>query len=224
MILAAGRGERMGSLTARSPKPLLEAGGRPLIEHVISLLTDAGIREVVVNHAYLGHLIEARLGDGRHLGVEIAYAAEPGGALETGGGILAALPLLGEEPFLAINADVWSDVDLASLPRSPTGLAHLVLVPNPEHHPSGDFALREDGSVSAFGEPRYTMAGIGVYRPEMWNGCKPGPFRLAPLLRFYMGHGRVTGEVHTGGWSDVGTPERLATLDTELRAKHSRPD
>ncbi|MEM7404883.1 MAG: N-acetylmuramate alpha-1-phosphate uridylyltransferase MurU [Pseudomonadota bacterium] len=222
MILAAGRGKRMGSLTQTCPKPLLQAGGVTLIEHVIAQLLNAGIREFVINHAYLGHRIVEHLGDGRRFGADIVYAAEPEGALETGGGIMAALPLLGPDPFLVANADVWCDLDLATLPWVPAGLAHLVLVANPDHHAAGDFAVGADGRLNAYGEPRFTMAGISVFRPELWNGCRPGRFRIPPLLRYYMGLGQVSGEVYAGRWSDVGTPERLAALDAELRRESRR--
>ncbi|WP_297527390.1 N-acetylmuramate alpha-1-phosphate uridylyltransferase MurU [Thiohalobacter sp.] len=216
MILAAGRGERMRPLTDRTPKPLLEAGGQPLIVHHLRALAVAGIRELVINHAHLGAQIEATLGDGSRFGVRIRYSPEPEGALETGGGILQALPLLGEAPFLVINGDVWADVDYAALAAAPEGLAHLMLVDNPPHHPEGDFHLDAAGRVHAEDSPRLTFGGIGVYRPELFAGCRPGRFPLAPLLRNAMAAGQVTGWHHHGDWIDVGTPERLVQLRRRL--------
>jgi MurNAc alpha-1-phosphate uridylyltransferase len=215
MILAAGRGNRMRPLTDRVPKPLLEAGGRPLIQYHIERLAAAGIRDIVINHAHLGEQIEATLGDGSRFGVRIRYSPEHT-ALETGGGIFKALPLLGPEPFLVINGDIWSDLDPAGLQMHETDLAHLVLVDNPPHHPSGDFALT-DGRVQADGERRLTFSGAGVYSPALFADCRPGAFPLAPLLRAAMAEGRVGGEHHAGRWLDIGTPERLAELDRLLR-------
>jgi MurNAc alpha-1-phosphate uridylyltransferase len=217
MILAAGRGERMRPLTDRTPKPLLRVGGKSIIAYHLENAARAGIREVVINLAHLGSQIESALGDGRRFGLRIHYAREPEGALETGGGIFNALPLLGLEPFAVINGDVWTDFDLARLPPQPPALAHLVLVDNPSHHPSGDFALI-GGRVYPDGPDRLTFAGIGVYRPELFAGCTAGPFKLAPLLRRFMAAGAVTGERFTGRWLDVGTPERLAELDAALSA------
>ncbi len=216
MILAAGRGERMRPLTDRTPKPLLEAGGRPLILWQIEALREAGFRELVINLAHLGDRLQAALGDGAAFGVRIAYSPEPEGALETGGGIRHALPLLGPAPFLVVNGDIWTDYDYARLPAEPEGLAHLVLVDNPPHHPEGDFALQA-GRVLPEGEPRYCFSGIGVYRPELFADLPEGRFPLAPVLRRAMAAGRVTGEHHAGLWSDVGTPARLAELDRRLR-------
>jgi MurNAc alpha-1-phosphate uridylyltransferase len=222
MILAAGRGERMRPLTDHIPKPLLEAGGKPLIFHHIERLAAAGYRELVVNHAHLGERIEAALGDGTHFGVRIRYSAE-GKALETGGGIFRALPLLGPDPFLVVNGDVWTDIDFARLRLEEGLLAHLVLVDNPPHHPRGDFALA-DGLVLADGEPRYTFSGIGLYHPDLFRDCAPGAFPLAPLLRSAMDRGLVSGARHEGIWLDIGTPERLAELDRLLadRTRESR--
>jgi MurNAc alpha-1-phosphate uridylyltransferase len=219
MILAAGRGERMRPLTDRMPKPLLPVAGRPLIVWHIERLAAAGMRDVVINHAHLGDQIEALLGDGDAWGVRIRYAEEPAGALETAGGIANALPLLGDEPFLVINGDIFCDWDVA---RARTAicddlLAHLVLVPNPEHHPAGDFTLL-DGKVLANGSAMLTFAGIGIYRPELFAGIARGQVaKLAPLLDTAIAAGRVSGELHGGRWVDVGTPERLAALDADLR-------
>jgi len=215
MILAAGRGERMRPLTDHTPKPLLEAGGKPLIVYHIERLAAAGIRHIVINHAHLGERIEAALGDGASWSVLIRYSPE-GEALETGGGIFRALPLLGPEPFLVVNGDIWTDLDFSSLRLGDGLLAHLVLVENPPHNLRGDFALA-DGRVLAVGEPRYTFSGIGIYRPELFRHCEHGAFPLAPLLREAMARSLVSGELYRGRWSDVGTPTRLQALDQMLK-------
>ena len=217
MILAAGRGERMRPLTDRAPKPLLEAAGKPLIQYHIEALREAGFTELVVNHAHLGAQIVARLGDGRAFGVRIDYSPEPGGALETGGGIRQALPLLGEGAFVVVNADIWTDYPYRQLRREPEGLAHLVLVDNPDYHRDGDFQLNGD-QVSAEGDTRLTFSGIGLYRPELFAAVPQGRFPLAPLLRSAMQAGQVSGEHYRGRWMDIGTAERLAELDRQLRA------
>ncbi|MPS29258.1 MAG: nucleotidyltransferase family protein [Alcaligenaceae bacterium] len=222
MILAAGRGERMRPLTDTVPKPLLPAGGKPLIVWHIERLARAGLRDIVVNHAWLGARIEEALGDGSRWDVRLRYSAEPT-ALETAGGIRQALPLLGGEPFLVINGDIWTDWDpalaqaaAADLSRQ-DHLAWLVLVANPAHHPAGDFRLAPSGQVQD-GEPRLTFAGIGVYQPALFAGLPAGePARLAPLLRTAMAAGRAGGMRHDGRWTDVGTPRRLADLDASLQ-------
>lgn len=219
MILAAGRGERMRPLTDHTPKPLLPVAGRALIDYHLEALARAGLREVVINHAHLGEQIEAALGNGSRHGLRISYSPEPEGALETGGGILQALPKLAPEPFLVINGDIWTDYDYARLPQRLDGLAHLVLVDNPPQHPDGDFHLHPDGSVQEAGGRRLTFSGIGVYRPELFAGGEPGRFPLAPLLRRAIAAGRVSGEHFTGRWVDVGTPERLRALDRELSGR-----
>ncbi len=216
MILAAGRGERMRPLTDQTPKPLLALAGKPLIQYHIEALREAGFRELVINHAWLGEQIVHYLGDGARFGVEIAYSPEPQGALETGGGIYHALPLLGDEAFLVVNGDIWTDYPYARLKHPPQQLAHLVLVDNPSHHPQGDFSL-ENGRVSGNGKAALTFSGIGLYHPALFSACSPGVFPLAPLLRDAMRNGQVTGEHYTGGWTDVGTPQRLAELDAQLR-------
>ncbi len=217
MILAAGRGERMRPLTDTTPKPLLPVGGRPLIEWHLQALAEAGFRDVVINHAWLGAQIEQRLGNGERFGLRIRYSPEPAGALETAGGIVNALPLLGDGPFVVINGDIWTDYPLAQLPRSlGEDLAHLVLVDNPPQHPQGDFVLQE-GRVVADAEPCLTFSGIGVYAPQLFAGLEPGVRPLAPLLRAAMGEQRVGGEHYRGRWFDIGTPERLAELDRMLR-------
>lgn len=212
MILAAGRGERLRPLTDRTPKPLLTVAGRSLIEHLIDALARAGFREIVINHAHLGERIEAALGDGRRYGVAIAYSPEVE-ALETGGGIHRALPLLRPGPFLVVNGDLWTDYPFARLRRPLAAMAHLVLVPNPPHHPEGDFAF-EAGRVRADDGPRLTFSGIGVYAPALFKDCGPGRFPLAPLLRAAMARGEVSGERYDGVWSDVGTRERLEALNS----------
>ena len=216
MLLAAGRGERMRPLTDEKPKPLLEAGGKALIVHLIESLAAQGFSELVINHAWHGTLIEQHLGDGSRLGVSILYSAEGDRALETGGGIRHALPLLGNDPFMAVNADIWTDFPFGALPRSPESLAHLVLVDNPGHHPDGDFTL-SGSRVSAGGGTRLTFSGIGVYRPELFAALPEGCYPLAPILLDACREERVTGEHFTGAWRDVGTPERLAQLDRDLR-------
>ncbi len=220
MILAAGRGERMRPLTDVHPKPLLKVAGKALIEYHIENLVTAGIRDIVINTAWLGEQIPQQVGDGARWGVRIAYSHEGWPALETGGGIFKALPLLGEQPFLVVNGDVWSDWQLLS-PKLPAAwradtLAHLLLVPNPPQHPQGDFGLQDD-LVTEFAGPRYTYSGIGFYHPALFAGCQPGAFKLAPLLFDAARAGRITGELYHGQWHDIGTPERLSALDEVLR-------
>jgi len=218
MVLAAGRGERMRPLTDIEPKPLLRVGGKRLIEYHLERLVGAGFREVVINTAWLGDMIEAALGDGERLGLAITYSHERPEALETGGGIFRALPLLGPGPFLLVNGDVWTDVDFAALRRDPPGesLAHLVLVKNPPQHARGDFRL-ENGWVAEGEGLRHTYSGIGIYRPEFFDGCSPGKFPILPLMRRAIAARELSGELHTGRWYDVGTVERLQALDAELR-------
>ena len=225
MILAAGRGERMRPLTDHTPKPLLAAGGKPLIVWHLERLAAAGVREVVVNHAWLGDRIVRHLGDGAQWNLHIRYSAEPA-ALETAGGIAQALPLLGEAPFLVINGDIWCDWD----PGQAAGLADrldaeradawLLLTDNPAHHPAGDFVLHADGrAADDAGAARLTFTGIGVYRPSLFAGLPGGqPAKLAPLLRQAMARGAVLAARHAGRWVDVGTPARLAELDASLAA------
>lgn len=213
MILAAGFGKRMRPLTDDTPKPLLKAGGRTLIEYHIEALAQAGFTELVINTAWLGEQIEAHLGSGERFGVRIEYSRE-GEPLETAGGIVRALPLLGEGPFVVVNGDIWTDFDFRRLHREPAGLAHLLLVDNPQHNADGDFALDESGHVHDHGE--LTFAGIGLYHPDLFAGLDAGERKLAPLLRQAMAAGRVTGEKHEGRWVDVGTPERLKELDQIL--------
>jgi MurNAc alpha-1-phosphate uridylyltransferase len=216
MILAAGLGTRMRPLTDHCPKPLLEVGGKRLIVHHLERLRAGGVREVVINVSYRAEQVVAALGDGAAFGVRIAWSRETA-PLETGGGIRQALPLLGEAPFLLVNGDIWCDLAPSTLPATGDDLAHLVLVDNPDHHPQGDFHLDADGRVHAEGEPRLTFAGISLLDPALVADEPPGAFALAPLLRRAMAEGRVGGHHHRGIWVDVGTPERLADLDSRLR-------
>lgn len=212
MLLAAGRGERMRPLTDTIPKPLLRIGGQTMIERHVLALARAGITELVINHAHLGEQLVAALGDGHAYGVGITWSAEPAGALETGGGIFKALPLLGDAPFLVVNADIWTDFPFAELPAEIDGLAHLVMVDNPEHHSGGDFSLSA-GRLSQRGPAMLTFSGIGVYRPALFAGCSPGAFPLGPLLRKAMDAEQVSGEHYRGSWFDIGTPERLEAVN-----------
>ncbi|WP_429078456.1 N-acetylmuramate alpha-1-phosphate uridylyltransferase MurU [Aeromonas veronii] len=217
MILAAGRGERMRPLTDLLPKPLLAVGGKPLIVHHIEKLKAAGVTELVINHAWLGHKLVESLGDGRALGVTIHWSAEES-ALETAGGIVQALPLLGSDPFLVINGDTWLDLDYHTLVSQPLGddLAHLWLVPNPPQHPNGDFAL-QGGRV--MDTPAFTFSGVGLYDPAAFAGLAGGARKLAPLLRDWMAQGRVGGSLLAGEWRDIGTVDRLRELDDQLQTR-----
>jgi len=242
LIFAAGLGERMRPLTDFIPKPLLQAGGKPLIAWHLEKLAALGITEIVINTSWLAGQFPAQLGDGQHWGVRLMYSYEGDTPLETGGGMLNALPLLGDAPFIAVNGDIWTDFDLVRLPHEPDGLAHLVMVDNPEHHPAGDFYLHPTGQLKPLshlwergwgeGETQtLTFSGIGVYRPELLNdwqtiiGSSPGRestphrFPIAPLLRAAMSRNKVTGEHHRGHWTDIGTPERLAQLAARLETE-----
>ncbi|MDP2870565.1 N-acetylmuramate alpha-1-phosphate uridylyltransferase MurU [Methyloversatilis sp.] len=228
MILAAGRGERMRPLTDHLPKPLLEVGGKPLIVWHIERLVAAGVTDLVINHAHLGNKLVEALGDGAAFGAAIRWSAEPPGALETAGGIAHAMPLLGARPFIVINGDTWCDVDVAALQRAADTaqadgtLAHLLLVPNPPHHPDGDFTL-VDGQAGETGGPKLTFSGVAAYHPSMFAALDPdAPAKLAPLLRAAMRDRRVTGALHTGHWFDVGTPQRLADVDALVRSVSAR--
>jgi N-acetyl-alpha-D-muramate 1-phosphate uridylyltransferase len=218
MILAAGRGERMRPLTDTRPKPLLEVGGKPLIHYHLEALARAGIRDVVINLAWQGEQIRSALGGGAAFGVQIRYSDEPGGALETGGGILAALPMLGPGPFVVISGDIWSEFPLAACVDrlASADVAHFVLVPNPAFHAQGDFGLESGRLLDR--APRHTYANIGVLRPEFFAGRQPGRFALAPLMFEWIRQGRVSGELYPGRWHNLGTPAQLAKLDAELRA------
>lgn len=236
LVFAAGFGERMRPLTDHTPKPLLEVGGRSLIVRHLEKLAAAGATDVVVNTSWLATQFPATLGDGSRWGLRLHYSVEGDVPLETGGGMFNALPWLrgeggGNDAFLAVNGDIFCDHDYASLPLEPDGDAHLVLVDNPGHHPGGDFVLSSGNRVLDEGKPRLTFAGIGAYRPSLFDDWRnaaagasgieddPPRFQLAPLLRAAMARGAVTGEHHRGRWTDVGTPARLELLDAALRAE-----
>ena len=211
MLLAAGRGERMRPLTDSVPKPLLEIRGKPLIVYQLEKLSRLGVRDVVINLAWLGDRIRLALGDGAQWNLRIQYSEEGSSALETGGGIFKALPLLGAAPFLVVNADVFSDFDFARLHIAPDALAHLLLVSNPPQHPNGDFALQA-GLIQEHGSSRWTYSGFGLFRPELFEGCRPGKFPLLPLFQRAIREQRLHGQSYEGLWNDVGTVERLAAL------------
>lgn len=217
MILAAGRGERMRPLTDELPKPLLKAGSHRLIEYHLYQLAEAGFSEVVINVAWLGQKIIDTIGNGERYGLHIDYSNEGEQALETAGGIFQALPLLGEQAFVVINGDVWSDYPYAELKDFElNGLAHLVMVKNPEHNPQGDFAI-EHNRVLNQGEQTFTFSGIGVYSPDFFAGMSQGKAPLAPMLREAIERGQVSGEIYQGNWLDIGTPQRLQQLEQLLR-------
>lgn len=221
MILAAGRGERMRPLTDSMPKPLLRVGGRPLIDYHIEALARAGVDEIVINLAWQGARIRETIGDGASYGLSISYSDEGSEALETGGGIHHALPLLGPDPFWLVNGDIYCEFDYPARPLDDAIMAHLFMVPNPEHHPAGDFALvrgRVLSTRASTGGPTWTYSGIALLRPSLFAGCRPGKFPLVPLLTAAMTQEAVTGETFDGRWVDVGTPERLTALDDLLRA------
>jgi MurNAc alpha-1-phosphate uridylyltransferase len=221
MILAAGRGERMRPLTDNLPKPLLKVDGKMLIEYHLEKLKAAQVTDVVINHAWLGKKIEQALGDGSKYGLNIIYSPE-GEALETAGGILNALPLLRgmddkTDAFIVINGDIYCDYELSNLPSSLSGLAHLVLVNNPQHNPEGDFLLTKSGAVEQAGDNKHTFSGIGVYHPDLFKDYPNGKLALAPVLRKAIDQNQVTGEFYQGVWHDIGTPERLNELDLYLK-------
>lgn len=224
MILAAGLGNRMRPLTDHTPKPLLCAGGKPLIEYHLENMQRAGIREVIINLAYLGEKIRAHLGDGQQFGLQIIYSNEPE-PLETGGAILHALDALGTDTFLLVNGDVWCDLEFAHFIQQPLAenqRGHLLLVPNPEFHPQGDFALNTSGQLIVDSDKthpqRFTFGGISLLTPELIANYpdKRQKFPLVEVLRRALGEGQLTGQVHRGHWSDVGTPERLEELNVFL--------
>lgn len=216
MILAAGKGERMLPLTRSTPKPLLLAGDKPLIVHHIERLAAAGITDIIINTAYLGKQIHAALKD-RGLGnVTVRYSHEGETGLETAGGIQRALPLLGREPFILVNADVWTDYPFTQLSPDLKGLAHLVMVNNPAHNPNGDFELK-NAQIRNDGDNKLTFSGISVINPRLINHAGPGTLKLAPFLRHAATEGRVSGEHYQGHWDDIGTPERLDALNIRLK-------
>lgn len=215
MILAAGKGERMRPLTLTTPKPLIPVNGVPLIVYHIKALAHAGFRELVINHAWLGQQIEDYLGTGEQFDVHIRYSAE-GEPLETGGGIKKALPLLGDEPFLIVNGDVFCNYPFANLKHSIDNLAHLVMVNNPEHVANGDFGLTDEHLIVNEANQKYTYSGIAILHPILFDNCTEKAFKLAPLLREAMQQQQVTGELFQGDWTDVGTIERLKEVEARL--------
>lgn len=215
MILAAGRGERMRPLTDFTPKPLIRAGAKPLIQYHIEALTSAGFTQIIINHAYLGEQIENYLGDGQQFGINIHYSPEST-ALGTGGGILNALPFFDSQPFLVVNADVWCDINFATLNLPQNSLAHLILVANPDHNLKGDFYLQDHYVRNEGTKPSLTFSGIGIYHPALFATSKPGNFALTPLLRAACENDQVSGQYYTGRWLDIGTPERLNELEQIL--------
>jgi N-acetyl-alpha-D-muramate 1-phosphate uridylyltransferase len=221
MILAAGRGERMRPLTDHTPKPLLKLNGERLIEYHLHALAAAGVTEVVINHSWLGEQFPIKLGDGSRYELKISYSAEPQQPLETAGGIVQALPLLGEEPFIVVNGDLFTDYPFTRLMGEMESMAHLVLVDNPPHHPAGDFLL-ENGLICGYGGepvgPQLTYSGIARFHPQFFREVTPGAAPLAPLLFSAADQGALSGEYFPGHWSDVGTPERLAQLSVSKRA------
>lgn len=212
MILAAGRGERLRPLTESTPKALVEVRGRSLLERHLDRLRSAGIETVVINLGWLGEQVAERVGSGHAYGLQVIYSREGDNILETGGGIHRALPLLGDEPFLVVNADILTDMPLPPAALAESDLGHLVLVPRPAHKQHGDFDLQE-GRVCVSRHAAYTFSGVAVYHPEFFAGCEPGRFPLAPMLRSAAREGRLAGSLYEGMWEDVGTPERLAALN-----------
>jgi MurNAc alpha-1-phosphate uridylyltransferase len=222
MLLAAGRGERLRPITDTLPKPLVQVAGKPLIVYHLEALARANVREVVINLSWLGEQIRAALGDGSRYGVQIAYSEEGPVPLEAGGGIHRAMPLLGAGPFLVVNSDVWTDMDFGRVLTLDEGAdARLMLAPNPPHHPHGDFGLEGDFVVERESD-RFTYTGVGIYRPELFQGCAPGGFPLLPLLQRAIAARRLRGEVHRGEWLDIGSLDRLVTLDARERAARRR--
>lgn len=211
MILAAGRGDRLRPLTDTTPKPLLEVRGKPLIIHHLERLRSAGYSDIVINISWLGDKIKNYLGDGARYGVRILYSEEPAGALDTGGGILNALPVLGSDPFLVVNGDIYTDYPFMNLGSALKrgDLAHLVMVKNPPHHPEGDFCLSFDGRLSTDGELRLTYSGIGIHDPLFFKDCNPGRFPMLPWWQEAMRKRRVSGQMYSGVWNDIGTIEAL---------------
>lgn len=221
MILAAGRGERMRPLTDTTPKPLLKAGGKALIEYSIESLVTAGFKDIVINIAHLGRQIKDYCGDGNRWGASIVYSDEGETALETAGGIAFALPLLGDQPFLVINADIICDFPLARLRDKKIDLAHLVLVDNPPHHPLGDFSLAPNGLLVEQDKQKFTFSGIGVYHPDLFHNIPFGPLKLRPVLDGAMQQGRISGEKFNGLWLDIGTQQRLQEIDKHVKQQLS---
>ena len=215
MILAAGRGERLRPLTDKTPKSLVEVGGRSLLERHLDHVKAAGIETVVINLGWLGDRIVERVGSGRRHGLEVIYSQEGDNILETGGGIFKALPTLGDGPFVVINADIFTDMPVPEVTLGDDQLGHLVMVPSPEYRAGGDFDI-EEGLIRNSSEQSLTFSGVAIYRPQLFDGCEPGRFPLAPLLRAAAADGRLSGSLYEGLWADIGTPERLEALRAAL--------
>lgn len=211
MILAAGRGERLRPLTDEVPKSLVEVRGESLLERHLHNVRAAGIETVVINLGWLGDKVVERVGSGRAYELEVLYSDERGNVLETGGGIHKALPMLGDEPFLVVNADIYTDMPVPGVELADAHLGHLVLVPTPDYREHGDFDI-DEGLVCNGERPAYTFSGMAIYRPELFDGCEAGRFPLAPILREAADMGQLSGFVYEGLWADIGTPERLAEL------------
>ncbi len=211
MILAAGRGERLRPLTDEIPKALVEVNGQSLLERHLETVRDAGIRMVVINLGWLGEKIVERVGSGKRYGLEVIYSPEGNNVLETGGGIHKALPMLGDEPFLVVNADIVTNMPIPNIEMAADHLGHLVMVPTPAYRDYGDFELR-DGLVRNDKAATLTFSGVAIYRRELFDGCEAGRFPLAPILREAADAGRLSGALYEGMWADAGTPERLAAI------------
>lgn len=214
MILAAGRGERMRPLTDTAPKPLLEVGGKPLIQHHIENLIAAGVRDLVINLAWQGAKLRDALGTGDRFGVRIAYSDEGDAALETGGGVCKALPLLGNDPFIVVSGDIWTSFPFATLKLAASDAAHFVLVPNPDFHAQGDFGL-EQGRITESGQ-KWTYANIGLFTPQFFEDYQPEKFPLRRPMTRWVAAGKVSGEIYDGPWHNIGTPAQLAALNRQL--------
>jgi MurNAc alpha-1-phosphate uridylyltransferase len=215
MILAAGRGERLRPLTDDTPKPLIEVGGRSLLERHLENVKSAGIKTVVINLGWLGDKIVEHVGSGSRYGLEVLYSQEGDNVLETGGGIHKALPMLGDEPFLVVNADIFTDMPVPEVRLADARLGHLVMVPTPGYRDRGDFNI-EAGRIRNGADAAYTFSGVAVYRPEFFDDCDAGRFSIAPMLRAAADRGQLSGSLYEGLWTDAGTPERLATLIAEV--------
>ncbi len=211
MILAAGRGERLRPLTEKIPKSLVEVRGQSLLERHLDNVRAAGIRSVVINLGWLGDQIVERIGSGERFGLEVTYSQEGDDILETGGGIHKALPALGADPFLVVNADIYTDMPVPAFQLDDSHLGHLVMVPTPDYRDHGDFDI-DDGLIRNGDPATYTFSGVAIYRPEFFDGCEAGRFPLAPMLREAADRRQLSGSLYEGLWADVGTPERLAAL------------
>lgn len=222
MILAAGRGERLRPITDDIPKALVEVGGKSVLEWHLERVSAAGITQVVINLGWHGEQIVERIGRGEQYGIDISYSDEGDEVLETGGGIHKALPLLGDDPFLVVNSDIFTDMPVPAIRLRDEHLGHLVTVPRPGYLEHGDFNI-EDGLIRRTENPRYTYAGFAIYRPELFARCEAGRFSVVPLMFAAADAGRLSGSVYEGQWADIGTPERLATLRQQLGGEKSRP-